>query len=134
MFSQTVNNFFSKKKQLSQDYPSMQPAFKACSYEILQFLTFKDIQHLTCTNKFFLDLCDCHTLLIESFKGLDTLLINSVDLESNHQEKEQKLQKKSKLKEKFKFHNISINEYKDSEEYSRRLKSGKRRKDDKADH
>ena len=123
MYSHTVSNFYINKiSTIKKEHQQLKPVFNTYSYDILQFLTKKDIKNLKSANKFFFEICECHLLLFESFKGLNTLFSNSLIDETTKTE-----QKKSKFKEKYNF-NKSMNEfYKGSEILSNRIKSAKKK-------
>jgi hypothetical protein len=121
MYSHTVSNFYINKNSTIKKEYELKPVFNTFSYDILQFLNKKDIKNLKSANKFFFEICECHLLLSESIKGLNTLFSNSLLDETTNQ------QKKSKFKEKYNF-NKSMNEfYKGSEILSNRIKSAKKK-------
>jgi hypothetical protein len=128
MYSHTVS-YFHKAKKTNSEHPLLKPVFNQHSYEVFQFLEKQDLNNLKCTNQFFLEICDCHSLFTDSIKGLHSLFINSIAEEVMHKETKPFIKEKnSKFKEKFNF-NKSMNEfYKGSDILNQRLQSGKKKK------
>ena len=115
MLSQSQANFF-VNRPIFLDHPHMKEAFTNNSQEILQFLDEDDIHNLKLTNKFFLDICDCHLLLSETMKQLGSLF--SISVESQEPPK-----KTSKFKEKFNFNKPIGVYYKPPENYAKLAKN-----------
>ncbi len=57
--------------------------FKSFSYEIFQYLEKNEKKRLSLTNKFFLDLVDCHYLFDDSMQSLNELFQNTIEIENS---------------------------------------------------
>lgn len=118
MFSKTSSHL-SNLKFLCH-YKHMNDCFEQFSFEIFQFLEKCDLNNLRITNKFFYDLCECHFIISDSFKGLESLMINPIS--------EEKPIKKSKFREKYDFNKSMKEYYKGSEKLKERIESGRKKK------
>lgn len=116
MLSQSQANFF-VNRPIFIDYPHLKEAFSNNSQEILQFLDEEDIASLKLTNKFFLDICDCHQLFSNTIKELGKLFSISVEPTGIEPEK-----KKSKFREKYNFNKPIGVYYKPPEKYTKSTK------------
>jgi hypothetical protein len=137
MYNTFTNNFF-KAKTVSEDCPHLKEAFQQASYEILQYLAEEDKLNLKLTNKFFLDLVDCQLLLSEGIKSLVPSFLNSLMLDMSTttidtQVSSNGFEKKSKFKEKFNF-NKSMNYYKGTEIYNKRIQSARKKTNDNSNN
>jgi hypothetical protein len=102
----------------------MERVFKSHSYEILEFLEIKDINNLKNTSRIMYDVCECHTMFLNSIKSLDKLFIQPTpNLNNTNNSKINK----SKFKEKFEF-NKSIDVFKGTDIYNKRIQSAMRKK------
>ena len=120
-FSQSQASFFVHKSLLI-DHPLLEKCFKDNSYEILQFLDKEDLDNLKLVNKFFNNLCDCHSLFNNSINSLNNLFNITIN------DKVEPIKKGSKLREKYNFNKPMEQYYKNSKEYKERIQSGMRRK------
>ena len=120
-FSQSQTSF-SVHKPIFLDHPLLEKCFKDNSYEIFQFLDKGDIDNLKLVNKFFNNLCECHTLFNESINSLNNLFSMTIN------DKVEPIKKGSKLREKYNFNKPMEQYYKNSKEYKDRIQSGMRRK------
>jgi hypothetical protein len=120
-FSQSQASFFIHKP-IFLDHPLLEKCFKENSYEIMQFLDKDDIDKLKLVNKFFNNLCECHSLFNDSINSLNNLFNMTIN------DKVEPIKKGSKLREKYNFNKPMEQYYKNSKEYKERIKSGMRRK------
>jgi uncharacterized protein YdcH (DUF465 family) len=120
-FSQSQASFFIHKP-LFLDHPLLEKCFKENSYEIMQFLDKDDIDKLKLVNKFFNNLCECHSLFNDSINSLNNLFNMTIN------DKVEPMKKGSKLREKYNFNKPMEQYYKNSKEYKERIQSGMRRK------
>ena len=120
-FSQSQASFFIHKP-LFLDHPLLEKCFKENSYEIMQFLDKDDIDKLKLVNKFFNNLCECHSLFNDSINSLNNLFNMTIN------DKVEPMKKASKLREKYNFNKPMEQYYKNSKEYKERIQSGMRRK------
>jgi len=120
-FSQSQASFFIHKP-LFLDHPLLEKCFKENSYEIMQFLDKDDIDKLKLVNKFFNNLCECHSLFNDSINSLNNLFNMTIN------DKVEPMKKGSKLREKYNFNKPMEQYYKNSKVYKERIQSGMRRK------
>jgi len=120
-FSQSQASFFIHKP-LFLDHPLLEKCFKENSYEIMQFLDKDDIDRLKLVNKFFNNLCECHSLFNDSINSLNNLFNMTIN------DKVEPMKKGSKLREKYNFNKPMEQYYKNSKVYKERIQSGMRRK------
>lgn len=120
-FSQSQASFF-VHKPFFLDHPLLEKCFKDNSFEILQFLEKEDIDNLKLANKFFNNLCECHSLFNFSISSLNNLYNMTIN------DKVEPIKKSSKLREKYNFNKPMELYYKNSKEYKERIQSGMRRK------
>ena len=120
-FSQSQASFFIHKP-LFLDHPLLEKCFKENSYEIMQFLDKDDIDRLKLVNKFFNNLCECHSLFNDSINSLNNLFNMTIN------DKVEPIKKGSKLREKYNFNKPMEQYYKNSKVYKERIQSGMRRK------
>ena len=120
-FSQSQASFFIHKP-LFLDHPLLEKCFKENSYEIMQFLDKDDIDKLKLVNKFFNNLCECHSLFNDSINSLNNLFNMTIN------DKVEPIKKGSKLREKYNFNKPMEQYYKNSKVYKERIQSGMRRK------
>ena len=120
----TTDTFF--QPNAHADYALFEKCFKNNSYEILQFLGNNDIENLKTTNKFFYNLCECHSLFNNSINSLNNLFYQTIN------EKVEPIKKGSKLREKYNFNKPMETYYKNSNEYKERIKRGIKRKNNNA--
>jgi len=120
-FSQSQASFFIHKP-IFLDHPLLEKCFKENSYEIMQFLDKDDIDKLKLVNKFFNNLCECHSLFNDSINSLNNLFNMTIN------DKVEPMKKGSKLREKYNFNKPMEQYYKNSKVYKERIQSGMRRK------
>ena len=120
-FSQSQASFFIHKP-IFLDQKKKKKCFRDNSFEIFQFLDKSDIDNLKLVNKFFNNLCECHSLFDDSINSLNNLFNMTIN------DKVEPMKKGSKLREKYNFNKPMEQYYKNSKEYKDRIKSGMRRK------
>ena len=118
----TMSTFSQPNINNNIDYHLLEKCFKDNSYEIFQFLDNDDMDNLKLTNKFFNNLCECHSLFNNSINSLNNLFYKTIN------DKVEPIKKGSKLREKYNFNKPMETYYKNSKEYKERIQSGIRRK------
>lgn len=125
-------NKFTHLKEISL----FKKVFSSNSYEIMQYLNKDDIISLKMSNKYLLDICECHSLFITSIQSLDKLFLTSIDTLYNTNPKDNNsnshtiniTEKKSKFKEKYNFNKPMNEYYKGSDKLNQRIQSAKKKK------